>query len=89
MITAQPLRSIKSTIDKAKYVCLFGAGILLRECFHQVVLFLGREPDFLCDNAQEKWGMEFFGVKCISPSELRKICNETAVVITVKNYEKI
>lgn len=89
MLTSQSIGSIKSTIDQAEYVCLFGVGILLNECFHQTVLFLGREPDLLCDNAPEKWGKEFFGIKCISPSELRAIGDETAVVITVKNYEQI
>jgi len=89
MIAPQPLKTTKDTIDRAKHVCLFGVGVLLKECYHQVVLFLGREPDFLCDNAQEKWGKHFFKVKCISPSELVEMRNETVVVVTVKNYEKI
>jgi NAD(P)-dependent dehydrogenase (short-subunit alcohol dehydrogenase family) len=83
------LKAIKNTIDNARHVCLFGIGALLKDCYSQIVLFLGREPDFLCDNAQEKWGMEFFGKKCISPSELASKCDETVVIITVKNYEDI
>jgi NAD(P)-dependent dehydrogenase (short-subunit alcohol dehydrogenase family) len=47
----QSLKFIRDTIDKARYVCLFGVGVLLKDCFHQLVLSSGREPDFLCDNA--------------------------------------
>lgn len=88
-MTPQSLKAIKSTIDNAKHVCLFGIGTLLNDCFNQLVLFLGREPDFFCDNAQEKWGKDFFGKKCISPFELGKLSKETVVIITVKNYEDI
>ncbi len=89
MATQQSLKAIKTVIGGAKRICLFGIGTLLSECFYQLVLFLGREPDFLCDNAPEKWGMEFFGEKCISPSELSELRDETLVIITVKNYEDI
>ncbi len=81
--------SIRSAIDSAQHLCLFGIGALLNDCFRQIVLSLGREPDFLCDNAQEKWGKEFFGRKCISPEELSKLHGKTAAIITVRNYENI
>ncbi|MGA2405047.1 MAG: SDR family NAD(P)-dependent oxidoreductase, partial [Syntrophobacteraceae bacterium] len=68
---------------------MFGIGVLLEDCFAQLVLSLGREPDFLCDNARGKWGKEFFGTKCISPSELEALGDDIVVVITIKNYEKI
>lgn len=85
----ESLQRITNDIDNVKHVCLFGIGALLEDCYHLLCLFLGREPDLLCDNAQQKWGKEFFGTKCISPSELRVLCEETAVIITVKNYEDI
>jgi len=88
-MTQDSLKDVKKTIDKAKHVCLFGVGTLLNECYDQVVLFVGREPDFLCDNAPEKWGQIFLGRKCISPRELGELRDETLVIITVKNYENI
>ena len=88
-MTLQSVQAIKSTIDKAKHVCLFGIGTLLDDCFDQLVWFLGREPDVLCDNNPGKWGMEFFGKKCISPWELGKLSGHTVVIVTVKNHEDI
>src|SRR3990172_2527784 len=85
----QSLTAMKRTINNAQKVCLFGVGTLLNDCYHQILLFLGREPDFLCDNAQGKWGKEFFGRKCISPSELGKLYKDLVVIITVKNFETI
>jgi|WetSurMetagenome_2_1015567.scaffolds.fasta_scaffold00190_27 3-oxoacyl-[acyl-carrier protein] reductase len=89
MVMRQSLKEIRNTIDNSKHVCLFGIGVSLRDCFNQIVLSLGREPDFLCDNAQGKWGVSFFGVKCISPSELEALRDDTVVIITIKNYEGI
>jgi 3-oxoacyl-[acyl-carrier protein] reductase len=83
------LKEIRTSIYDAKHVCLFGVGISLGDCFDQLVLAIGREPDFLCDNAQEKWGKVFFGVRCISPQELAELREETVVVIAVKRYEGI
>ena len=59
------------------------------DCYHQLVLAMGREPDFLCDNAESKWGEIFFGIPCISPSELMAKADDTAVVIAVRRYEAI
>lgn len=70
-------------------LCFFGIGALFNECFEQLVMASGRRPDFLCDNAREKWGKEFFGVKCISPTELEKMPDKKSLVITVRNYENI
>ncbi|MGA3113156.1 MAG: SDR family oxidoreductase [Syntrophobacteraceae bacterium] len=73
----------------AQYICLFGLGVQFRDCYRQLVLSLGREPDFLCDNAPEKWGHEFFGKRCISPAELCQLGGSIGVVITVRRYEEI
>jgi 3-oxoacyl-[acyl-carrier protein] reductase len=81
--------NIRKIIDNAKQLCLFGVGTLLNECYDQLVFFLGREPDFLCDNASGKWGATFHGRTCISPDELKRRKNGTTVVITVRQYEEI
>jgi len=62
---------------------------LLSECYNQLPPVLAREPDFLCDNAPEKWGKVFWGKKCLSPSELGELADRTAVIITVRKYEEI
>ncbi len=68
---------------------MFGIGVLFNECYRQIVLSLGREPDFLCDNSPEKWGKEFRGRRCISAEELAAFAGDAIVVITVKRYEEI
>lgn len=68
---------------------LFGVGELLTDCYSQLVAQLGREPDFLCDNASEKWGKRFLGLSCISPEELRARKDDTTVIITVRQFEPI
>jgi 3-oxoacyl-[acyl-carrier protein] reductase len=73
----------------SRYLCLFGLGVQFEDCYRQLVLSLGREPDFLCDNSPEKWGREFFGKRCLTPAELSGLDENTAVVITVRRYEEI
>jgi NAD(P)-dependent dehydrogenase (short-subunit alcohol dehydrogenase family) len=73
----------------SRYLCLFGLGVQFQDCYRQLVLSLGREPDFLCDNAPDKWGREFFGKKCISPGELAELGDGAAIVITIRRYEDV
>jgi NAD(P)-dependent dehydrogenase (short-subunit alcohol dehydrogenase family) len=82
-------KSLSAAIHDAGHICLFGIGALLKQCYQQLVLSLGREPDFFCDNARTKWGAKFFGKKCLSPSELGELGSGTLVIITVRNYEGI
>lgn len=70
-------------------VALFGVGELLIDCYEQLVGWLGREPDFLCDNDVEKWGKRFHGLTCLSPEELRARKKGTTVIITVRQFEPI
>lgn len=72
-----------------QHLCFFGLGVQFHDCYHQLVLTLGREPDFLCDNDPSKWGKEFFGKICITPSELRDLGVGTTVTITVRKYEPL
>jgi len=70
-------------------VVMFGLGVQFQDCYPQLVLALGREPDFLCDNAPEKWGRQFFGRSCISPAELTGLGKNISVVITIRRYEDV
>lgn len=73
----------------SKPVCLFGLGALLEDCYAQLQRLLGGKPDYLCDNDSEKWGKEFFGVKCISPETLQTLDKSTAIIVTIRNYDSI
>jgi len=85
----QSIQDVRDTIEKARWLCLFGVGTLLNECYDQLVLVLGREPDLLCDNAPWKWGNTIRGKKCIPPDELGQLKDEAVVIITVRQYEEI
>jgi 3-oxoacyl-[acyl-carrier protein] reductase len=85
----ESIQTIKQAVSGARQVCLFGIGALLNECYDQLVLSLGREPDIFCDNAPDKWGQEFIGKRCISPSELAAQSDGMVVIITVRKHEEI
>jgi len=86
MITQENQRK---AFHNAKHICFFGIGLLLNHCYDQLVLFLGKEPDLFCDNDPKKWGVRFFGKKCIPPIELQGMRDGMMVIITVRNYEDI
>jgi short-subunit dehydrogenase len=83
------LTNLRNKFSDAPLLVMFGLGVQFHESYSQLVLSVGREPDFLCDNAHDKWGKEFFGKKCISPDELIHLSKQTLVVITVRKYEQI
>lgn len=83
------MNTARNLLVTAKHVCFFGLGVQFRDCYNQLVLSLGREPDFLSDNAEEKWGREFFGKKCLSPAELIELGDRTVVLITIRKYEDV
>jgi short-subunit dehydrogenase len=89
MTTAPPLNAPMNALKNGKLVCLFGIGEQLSDCYNQLVMLLGKTPDLLCDNANEKWGKEYFGLKCISPKELGYLQKDVAVIITIRNYERV
>jgi 3-oxoacyl-[acyl-carrier protein] reductase len=76
-------------LNNARHICLFGVGVSVQDCYRQLVLAFGREPNSLCDNDPGKWGKEFLGIKCIAPDELRQLGEQTVVVITIRKYEEI
>jgi 3-oxoacyl-[acyl-carrier protein] reductase len=76
-------------LNNAQHICLFGIGVSFHDCYRQLVMAFGREPDYLCDNDPEKWTRKFLGIKCIAPDELRQLGEQTVVVITIRRYEEI
>ena len=79
----------RNKLVNAPNLCLFGIGASLNDCYRQLILLLGRTPDFLCDNDLGKWGRYYHGIKCICPDELARLHDEVAVVITVRRFEDI
>jgi len=83
------MNKVNDRIVDSSTICLFGMGVLLEDCLNQVLMVLGRKPDYICDNAEGKWGKHFFGIPCISPADLSNVLGDILVIITVKNYEPI
>lgn len=79
----------KEQLINSGLICVFGIGALFNQCYSQVLLTLGKKPDFLCDNSPEKWGKVFYGVRCISPQELVNYLPNLVVIVAVRNYETI
>ncbi|MGE5499284.1 MAG: hypothetical protein ACM3Q2_14470, partial [Syntrophothermus sp.] len=77
------------------YICLsrpalfFGLGAQFHNCYKQLTIALGKEPDFLCDNSPQKWGKNYYGIKCVSPSELNNFPKDALIIITIRHYEAI
>jgi short-subunit dehydrogenase len=70
-------------------ICCFGTGLLFKQCFEQIILTLGKKPDYLCDNSTNKHNTYFNGIEILSPEKLLDIKGELLIIITVKNYEPI
>jgi len=70
-------------------IVLFGLGSQFKDYYKQIVQFLGQEPDYLCDNASDKWGTKFFGKKCISIEELNNLEKNVNIVITIRSFETV
>lgn len=83
------MSTIENQPDLKNTICVFGIGALFSQCYGQICLILGKKPDFLCDNAPEKWGRKINGIPCISPKELEQKASPVTVIIAVRNYELI
>jgi len=79
----------KEKLMQKDKVCLFGAGDFFSNTYSTLTKILSIDVDFICDNDKAKWGARFFGKKCISPDELEKLENDTAVIITSSHFKVI
>lgn len=64
---------------KEKVVVSFGLGKFFRDTCER--LFRMVDVAYVCDNDSAKWGREFYGKKCISPSELSQIDNAFVIIV--------
>ncbi len=67
-----------------KTLVLVGIGELFFDAFPLMCLTLGKKPDFLYDNNKEKWGNEWFGVKCLTFDELLGLPRNSKVVFSTR-----
>lgn len=71
---------------KNKTVVAFGLGKFFKDTHER--LYRMCDIAYLCDNNPDYWGKEFYGCKCISLNDLKKIEN-VFVIAVVGNYTPI
>lgn len=79
---------LKKKFSKYNHICIFGMGNLGQG----TMIALEKEGikiDFFCDNDSKKIGTKFKNIKCISLEELKKIKNETIIIIAARFYKEI
>ena len=64
-------------------IIIFGTGVWAKKCYENLT-DTGIEILYFVDNDMSKWGMNFCGIKVISPRELQY--TDTPVLIAVKEY---
>ena len=73
---------LKKITGDRKYVVFYGCGMILNSIIESWNNYTGIKIDFLCDSNPAKWHTMIHGIQCISPDELTRIKDETAVFIT-------
>jgi 3-oxoacyl-[acyl-carrier protein] reductase len=68
-----------------KYLCFFGCGTLLQQCFKQLSLIFNKNPDFICDNKIKN----FLNIKTTNIEYLLKYKVDVTIIITIRNYSDI
>ena len=76
------------SVQKTKYLCLFGAGNA-GESYKADLNRQGMTVDFYCDNDMKKWGTKINGVPCISPSELELLLEQVTILISTQYCREI
>lgn len=45
---------------------------------------LGRDPNFLFDNDEKKWGQRYFGLRCLSKNEFLSLSKDAKLILTTR-----
>lgn len=70
---------IKSHLDRAQQIALFGAGAYMCNFFE---IYGERvKPSIIIDNSQEKWGQEMYGIKIQRPDILKDDTNKNMLIL--------
>ena len=79
--------NIEKTLKKYKSIVLFGAGNM---CKNYIRCYGEKYPPlFICDNNEELWGKELYGLAIKSPDSLRSIAKQTGIFICSTFYDEI
>ncbi len=78
----------RNLIENARNVCVFGLGTYFNEAFEQHRVKEKFNVNLLCDNDPAKWDKEFYGLKCVSPDELKK-CDDVIVITMLGDPRKV
>ncbi|MHC1749828.1 MAG: FkbM family methyltransferase [Cellulosilyticaceae bacterium] len=77
-----------NVVNDKKNICVFGLGKYFEDAFVRDDMKKRYHVNFLCDNDCNKWGKEYYGIKVISPTELKNIPN-LLVIIMIGNANPI
>ena len=80
---------LQSRVSARRNVVFYGCGVFFESLLGTWSTHVGRKIDFCCDSDPEKWGKYFFGIHCISPSDLEKIKDDCTVFVTVGDFEPV
>jgi FkbM family methyltransferase len=80
------LAEVRALTTAKRYVAFYGCGVILGNIVGAWRDLVGRRIDFLCDTDPSKWNKFFFGVTCISATELEQYKDESVVFVTVGNF---
>jgi len=74
-------------------VVMYGAGAQGKK-ISRIMKYAGVPVELFCDTSSEKWGTDVFGIKIVSPEELKEVDSKENVVIIiasdiVRNIEQI
>lgn len=79
---------LRKKFEKYNHICIFGLGNIGLPTI-QTFKEKGLNIDFLCDNDKEKWGREYYGIRCLSLQELKKFKQDTLVIICGRAFKEI
>lgn len=83
-------QEIKDITARYIYVVFYGCGaVLMNGIVENWNEHVGRKIDYCCDSDSSKWGKYFFGIKCLSPSELLAIKEKCAIFVTVGDFKPV
>jgi FkbM family methyltransferase len=82
-------REVEKIVAEREFVVFYGCGAILNSIVETWLDRIGRKIDFLCDSDPGKWGLEFSGVKCVSPAELFAMKERCSVFVTVGDFRPV
>lgn len=79
---------LKNKWSRHKFICVFGVGNIGRDTVRTLRNYNLR-INYYCDNDPQKWGKIYDDIKCLSVEELKKIKEDTLIIICGRAYRDI